>query len=84
MNYLSCCFYYFVLFHLFKSVYLNLMHKTDSNAIATNPGYSLFVFLFLYLQNLKYLKWVRNDQYLSLLSKGFDIFTQNIDVNSNK
>ena len=69
MNYLSCCFYYFVLFHLFKSVYLNLMHKTDSNAIATNPGYSLFVFLFLYLQNLKYLKWVRNDQYLSLLSK---------------
>ena len=59
MNQMSCCFKYFVIFLLFKSVYLNLTHKTDDfNAIATYSGYSLF--LFLYLLNLKYLKWVGN------------------------
>ena len=47
------------MYFLLKSVYLNLMHsKTDLNAIATYSGYSLFVFL--YLQNLKYLKWDEN------------------------
>ena len=59
MNQMSRCFWYYVMYFLLKSVYLNLMHsKTDLNAIATYSGYSLF--LFLYLQNLKYLKWVEN------------------------